>query len=435
MPFVLPHPSDPPSVWRTVAAQFAGDDDARAALLAIADTGHDAVAHAVWPALIARTRGRAHDATVTTIAERARARRAGPGVLWALTGVLLGPRDVLRAAAARALASPAFERDRVALSLALSLSARISGARGSTARERDALRAWVELGGEDPLAGRDGDASWRSWIEGRERPEQLDYALVLACAGARRAELEHLRALAEHVVRLFGRAAAATGALWRWLATGGADGAEDDGAGRSSWAESGPRVVAISALSTVRPAQALSVLAPHAEAGAPFDRAALVYVLRACAAEVRARRDEERSLSWAVLAAQSEDRLASDAAIDRAVELLCEALARSSQRADAIVALLLGRERGPIARPISADRSSPPVMDAASEPWLSPALRVRVLGVALANEALASRSIALTDLAEHGVVAGVVALLREVVKSDPDPITRQQARSLMKTER
>ncbi|MBL8680885.1 MAG: hypothetical protein JNK05_17020 [Myxococcales bacterium] len=427
MTFVLPHPSDPPSVWRAVAAQFAGDDEARAALLAAADAGSDALAHAVWPALVARTRGRAHDAAVSSVAARARDRRAGPGVVWSLASVLLGPRDALRPLAAKTLASPAFERDRVALSLALSLAARVTSARGATARERAALSAWVALDGEDPLAECDSDATWRAWIEGRERPAQLDYALVLACAGARRAELEHLRALAEHVVRLFGTASPATGALWRWLATGGADGAEDDGAGRSSWAESGPRVVATSALSTVRPAAALTMLAPQAEHGGAFDRAVLVHVLRACAAEARARREDERTLSWAVLAAQADERLADQAALDRAVELLCESLARCSQRSEAIVELLLGREST-----VSAARSP---SDPAAGPWLSPALRVRALGVALANEALGARSIALGELAQNGVVPGVLALLRDVVKSDPDPITRQQARSLMKLDR
>jgi hypothetical protein len=419
--FALPHPSDAPSVWRAVAAQHAGDAEARGVLLDAADKSSDAIAHAVWPALVARCRGHAHRATVERIAQRAQGRRVGPGIVWALASVLLGPSDALRAVAASALSSPTYARDRTGLALALSLSARVARARGATARERAALEAWTRAGGEDPMAGRDADACWRAWIEGRERPEALDYALVLAAAGARRAELEHLRALAEHVVQLFGHACVETGALWRWLATGGSDGAEDDGAGRSSWRESGPRVVALSALAAVRPATALVRLAPSAAEGATFDRAVLTHVLRACATEARRRAEDERVLSWTALAARADERLEWQASIDRAVELVCESLDRSTERAEPIVRLLLGRES-----PGSAGiRGS-----SASEPWLSPAMRVRVLGVALANPALGARSIALGEMAERGVVPALAALLSEVARSDPDAITRQQARQL-----
>jgi hypothetical protein len=419
MTFALPHPSDAPTVWRAVAAQFASDAKAREALLVAADAASDAIAHAVWPALIARTKGAAHVATVTHVAARARDRRAGPGVLWALASVALGPKDDLRKVAAEALIRPVFARDREALSLAFSLSARVASARGATARERAALQAWLSAGGEDPLADRDAATTWRAWIEGRERPVALDYALVIACAGARRAELEHLRAVAEHViVALFATASAECAALWRWLGTGGSDGAEDDGAGRSSWSESGPRVVALGALSAVRAPVALAHLAPHAEAASAFDRAVLAQVLRACAAEALRAQLEEQSSSWMLLAAKADERAEWQRATDSAVERVCEALSRSTLDGRALVRILLGRE--------SDERAK----SAVNARWLSPAMRVRALGVALANEALGARTIALGELADNGVVAGVLGLLREIAKSDADPITRQQARQL-----
>ncbi len=419
MTFALPHPSDAPTVWRAVAAQFASDAKAREALLVAADAGSDAIAHAVWPALIARTKGAAHVATVAHVAARARDRRAGPGVLWALASVALGPKDELRKVAAEALIRPVFSRDREALSLAFSLSARVASARGATARERAALQAWLGAGGEDPLADRDAATTWRAWIEGRERPAALDYALVIACAGARRAELEHLRAVAEHViVALFATASGECAALWRWLATGGSDGAEDDGAGRSSWSESGPRVVALGALSTVRASVALAHLAPHAEAASSFDRAVLAQVLRACAAEALRAQVEAQSSSWMLLAAKADERAERQRAMDSAVERVCEALSRSKLDGRALVRILLGRE--------SDERAK----SAVNERWLSPAMRVRALGVALANEALGARTIALGELADNGVVAGVLGLLREIAKSDADAITRQQARQL-----
>jgi hypothetical protein len=419
MTFALPHPSDAPTVWRAVAAQFASDAKAREALLVAADAGSDAIAHAVWPALIARTKGAAHVATVAHVAARARDRRAGPGVLWALASVALGPKDELRKVAAEALIRPVFSRDREALSLAFSLSARVAAARGATARERAALQAWLGAGGEDPLADRDAATTWRAWIEGRERPAALDYALVIACAGARRAELEHLRAVAEHViVALFATASGECAALWRWLATGGSDGAEDDGAGRSSWSESGPRVVALGALSTVRASVALAHLAPHAEAASSFDRAVLAQVLRACAAEALRAQLEAQSSSWTLLAAKADERAEWQRAMDAAVERVCEALSRSKLDGRALVRILLGRE--------SDERAK----SAVNARWLSPAMRVRALGVALANEALGARTIALGELADNGVVAGVLGLLREIAKSDADAITRQQARQL-----
>jgi hypothetical protein len=419
MTFALPHPSDAPTVWRAVAAQFASDAKAREALLVAADAASDAIAHAVWPALIARTKGAAHVATVSHVAARARDRRAGPGVLWALASVALGPKDELRKVAAEALIRPVFSRDREALSLAFSLSARVASARGATARERAALQAWLGAGGEDPLADRDAATTWRAWIEGRERPAALDYALVIACAGARRAELEHLRAVAEHViVALFATASGECAALWRWLATGGSDGAEDDGAGRSSWSESGPRVVALGALSTVRASVALAHLAPHAEAASSFDRAVLAQVLRACAAEALRAQVEAQSSSWMLLAAKADERAERQRAMDSAVERVCEALSRSKLDGRVLVRILLGRE--------SDERAK----SAVNERWLSPAMRVRALGVALANEALGARTIALGELADNGVVAGVLGLLREIAKSDADAITRQQARQL-----
>jgi hypothetical protein len=419
MTFALPHPSDAPTVWRAVAAQFASDAKAREALLVAADAASDAIAHAVWPALIARTKGAAHVATVSHVAARARDRRAGPGVLWALASVALGPKDELRKVAAEALIRPVFSRDREALSLAFSLSARVASARGATARERAALQAWLGAGGEDPLADRDAATTWRAWIEGRERPAALDYALVIACAGARRAELEHLRAVAEHViVALFATASGECAALWRWLATGGSDGAEDDGAGRSSWSESGPRVVALGALSTVRASVALAHLAPHAEAASSFDRAVLAQVLRACAAEALRAQVEAQSSSWMLLAAKADERAERQRAMDSAVERVCEALSRSKLDGRVLVQILLGRE--------SDERAK----SAVNERWLSPAMRVRALGVALANEALGARTIALGELANNGVVAGVLGLLREIAKSDADAITRQQARQL-----
>lgn len=420
MDFVLPHPSDAPSVWRSISAQFAGDSLARDALLAAADAGSDAIAHAVWPALIARTRGSAHLATIRAIAERAQTRRPGPGVVWALMSALLGPRDEARTPAARALSKPAFARDREGIALALAIAGRASNARGATAREKSALDAWTREGGEDPLADRDAQQSFRAWVQGRERPAMIDYALVLACAGARRAELEHLRAVAEHLVTLFNTATPECAALWRWLATGGSDGGEDDGAGRSSWLDHGPRVAALGALSTVAPSVALAHLAPHAEAGAPFDRAVLAQVLRACAHEhLRAQREAESS-SWVLLAARAQDRIDEQRATDAAIERLCDALSRSSADASELWRVLLGRERddGPAKhRPVC-------------EPWLSPAMRVRALSVALSNASLGARAIALGELGERGVVPGVLALLREIARSDPDPITRQQARQL-----
>ncbi|MFO0559782.1 MAG: hypothetical protein U0269_17315 [Polyangiales bacterium] len=428
MAFALPHPSDPPSVWRAVTAQFAGDVQAREALMAAADAGSDAIAHSVWPALIARTKGAAHASVVRAIAARARDRRAGAGVLWALASVALGPRDELRSAATDALVRPAFAGDREGLSLAFSLSARISAARGATPRERAALEAWLRSGGEDPLAGADGASTWRAWMQGRERPIALDYALVLACAGARRAELEHLRSVAEHViVTLFATTSPECAALWRWLATGGSDGAEDDGAGRSSWSESGPRIVALGALSTVRASMALAHLAPHAAAGTSFDRAVLTHVLRACAAEAHKAREEAHgasALSWVVLAATANERAEQQRALDAAVERLCEALSRSQLESRTLVRVLLGREE-------AQDKSKHALT---SEPWLSPAMRVRALAVALTNEALGARSIALTELAVNGVAPGVLGILREIAKSDPDAITRQQARQLARGE-
>jgi hypothetical protein len=146
-------------------------------------------------------------------------------VLWSLCAIALGPQDALREPAARALLSAPYALDRDALSLAFSLSARVQSARGAGPRERAALARWVSRGGDDPLEGADAAAMWQAWIKGRERPEMLDYALLLSTAGARRAELEHLRSVTEHVIlTLRGRAAPETGALWRWLATGGADG-------------------------------------------------------------------------------------------------------------------------------------------------------------------------------------------------------------------
>lgn len=428
MAFALPHPSDPPSVWRAIAAQFAGDSRARDELIAAADAGSDAIAHAVWPALIARTKGGAHTTTVRAIAERARERRAGPGVLWAMASVALGPRDELRSVATDALMRPVFAGDREALSLAFSLSARISAARGATAREKAALDAWVRSGGEDPLSTADTATIWRAWMQGRERPIALDYALVLACAGARRAELEHLRSVAEHViVALFSTTSPECAALWRWLATGGSDGEEDDGAGRSSWSESGPRIVALGALSTVRPSLALAHLAPSAAGGTTFDRAVLTHVLRACAHEALRAREEAHgasAASWVLLAATANERAEQQRALDAAVERLCDALSRSSQESQTLVRILLGRE----------DTKAQGKTANVSESWLSAAMRVRALGVALTNEALGARAIALSELAANGVLPGVLALLRDIAKNDPDSITRQQARQLARGE-
>ncbi len=416
MPFALPHPNDAPGVWRTITAQFAGDSQAREALLAAADAGPDAVAHAVWPALIARTKGSAHSDAVAQVTRRARDRRAGPGVLWALCSVALGPRDALRSMATEALSRPVFARDHEALSLAFSLSARVAAARGATARERGALEAWVKSGGNDPLDARDGNATWRAWMQGRERPAMLDYALVIACAGARRAELEHLRAVAEHViVTLFASASVECAALWRWLATGGSDGDEDDGAGRSTWSASGPRIAALGALGAVRPSLALGHMAAHAEAGAAFDRAVLEHVLRACAAEALREREVAQSTSWVLLAGSADERAEEQRAVDAAVERLCAALSRSSLSSRELVSVLLGRERE---------------TGSIQQSWLSPAMRVRSLAVALSNEALCARAIALSEIAENGAPPGVLGLLREIAKSDPDAITRQQARQL-----
>lgn len=428
MAFVLPHPSDPPTVWRTIAAQFASDTKAREALMAAADAGSDAIAHAVWPALIARTKGAAHASIVRAIAARASERRAGPGVLWALTSVALGPRDELRSVATDALVRPAFAADRDGLSLAFSLSARIGAARGATPRERSALDAWIRSGGEDPLAGADGASTWRAWMQGRERPSALDYALVLACAGARRAELEHLRSMAEHViVTLNAGTSPECAALWRWLATGGCDGMQDDGAGRSSWSESGPRIVALGALSTMRASAALAHLAPHAADGTSFDRAVLTHVLRQCALEAQKAQEETHgasALSWAVLAATAHERAAQQRSLDTAIERLCDALGRSPRQSLELVRILLGRE----------EEQYPSKHVLVRKPWLSPAMRVRVLAVALTNEALGTRSIALTDLALNGVPPGVLGILHEIAKSDPDAITRQQARQLARCE-
>jgi hypothetical protein len=422
MGFAVPHEEDGPEAWRAVAVRHAHDEAARDALLSAADAGPDSVAHAVWPALLARTRGRAHAQLVERIAARAASRRAGVGVLWALCAVALGPQDALRRTALSALRAPAFQSDHAALSWALSLSARVVAARGAGPRERSALAGWIALGGRDALDGLDPAEAWRRWISGRERPEGIEYALMLAAAGARRAELEHLRAVAEHVITLSGTASPQTGALWRWLATGGADGAADEGAGRSSWRSAGPRVVALSALSLVRASDALAHLAFHAGGHGGFDRAVLEHVLRVCARDALRDRADEASLPWTVLASRVEERSRSRAALDAAVERVCDGLERSEHPARDLLRVLLGHEE--------PEATGGAREGAIVAPWLSPALRVRVLCAALANDALDARGLALRDLESRGAPAAVRLLLRDVARSDPDPITRQRARQL-----
>jgi hypothetical protein len=180
-------------------------------------------------------------------------------------------------------------------------------------------------------------------------------------------------------------------------------------------------VVATSALSTVSATEALTHLAESAGDAGAFDREVLEHVLRACAREALRRRADERGASWVLLAASADERASEQRALDAAVERVCEGLARASVRSDTMVRVLLGREG-------DAGRAS--AAFAVTEPWLSPAMRVRALGVALANERLEARAIALGELEARGVVAGVLALLREVARTDADPITRQHARQL-----
>ncbi|MDP3275631.1 MAG: hypothetical protein Q8Q09_10580 [Deltaproteobacteria bacterium] len=431
MSWALPHPSDLPEVWRSVAVTSASNAPRRQALLHASDSASDAIADCVWSALVVSARGHAQREVLAEVSARAMGRRPGLGTVYALMGALLGPNDDLRGPSARTLVERPYRDEHSAIALALALSAHVRAARGASAREKAAYRAWCDAGGADARALCEPDSQWQRWLSGRECPEGLDHALVLATAGAKRAELEHLRAVAEHLISLWGRASAFTGALWRWLALGGADGLADDGAGRTTWRASSARVVSIAA------ASALGVLAAtehavaqwdasafalgdasaftlgDASAGA-LDHAVLLQLLRLLAHETLA--VAERT--------QAEGRLAALSAVERAhaarrrdalIDRLCDKLATASHTDSAhreLMALLLGdpRENAPW--------------------WLSPTMQARVLWVALTCPALESRGQALAMLSHREVPPSLLGVLQDIARTDLDAITRQLARQL-----
>jgi hypothetical protein len=86
-----------------------------------------------------------------------------------------------------------------------------------------------------------------------------------------------------------------------------------------------------------------------------------------------------------------------------------------------LLALLLGR--------------APEGRRAGGAPWLTDELRVRLHTVALSHAPLDARRLALTELETRGVPLALVPLLREIARTDPDPITRQHAKQLARGER
>lgn len=426
MSFVLPQVNDPPEVWRRMAVLYARESAAREQLLLAAQSS-SMVAQSVWPALLSVLRAKALHETALRICEQARGvKESSPAVIYALMGLLLGPADALREAAAQALSSPVYASERTGISLAISLSAKVD-VRGPTPRERSALEQWVAVGGEDLLAGREGREVWSQWITGRERPKGLDYALLLATAGASRAALEQFRSVAEHLCMLWGEASMEAGMLWRWLAMGGADGEANTSSGRTTWASSGARVVALSATSVLGVVAALAHASATMNEGSDFDRAVLEQLLRGCAREVLKQREEQAGSAWWAQGAQLAAREAFEQSVDQAVLALCESLQRSSLNAENLLRILCGTEH------MTGSATSSKIIAVESE-WLSPTARLRVLSVALENGALGARRVVLSEMEARGVPSAVLSVLKEVAKSDPDAITRQHARQLARGE-
>ena len=427
MSFALPHISDPPEVWRRITVLYARDSAAREQLLRVAQSSMT-VAQSVWPALLSVLRAKALSDTAARVCQEASvATESSPGVVYALLGLLLGPVDGLRAEASRALRSPTYTAEQAGISLAISLSAH-TDVRGPTARERAALEQWKLAGGTDPLAGREGAEVWTQWISGRERPKGLDYALVLATAGASRAALEQLRSVAEHLCTLWGEASMEVGMLWRWLALGGADGEANTSSGRTTWDSSGARVVALSATSVLGVVAALSHASATLDEGLDFDRAVLEQLLRGCAREVHKREIEQAESVWWAQAEQLKEREAFVRSVEQAVFVLCATLQKSSTNSAHLLRVLLANEQI-----VGSATSSSKVVAVESE-WLSASARLRVLSVALENGALGGRGIALSEMERRGVPSAVLSALKDVARSDPDAITRQHARQLARGE-
>jgi hypothetical protein len=401
---------------------YARDAQARAQLLDAAASSA-AIAHGVWPALLSVLRAKPLVETATHICRDAmRAKVSDPAVVYALMSLLLGPVDALRAPAVQALVSPQYALDLPGISLAVSLSAK-SAVRGPTDRERGALEHWTAAGAPDPLAGRNGNEVWSLWITGREMPECLDYALVLATAGAQKAAVEQLRSVSEHLCNLWGRASPQVGMLWRWLALGGPDGEANTTSGRATWASSGARVVALSAIGVLGITAALERASATYCDSQEFDRSVLEQLLRSCARDCLARKQTQSETLWWAQTEQLHVREAAERAVEQAVEVLCESLAKSSVPAEPLLKILLGIE--------ARSTSKTAVVEHA---WLSEAARIKVLSVALVNASLGARAAALRELETRGVPAVLLASLKEVAKSDADAVTRQHARQLARGE-
>lgn len=402
---MLPHPDDPPSVWRRFAVTVAPDPAARAALLDALAAQPEATLEAVLPALATRARGRARAEVLEAIAALAPRRPLAPGTVYVLTGELLGSSGATRGPCVRALRTTAPEVQR-AVALALSLAVRVPAARGGGERARDGLAVWVQAGGDDPLRGADPAARWRAWLDGGDDEPALDHALLLATAGAPRGAVDQLRAVAAHVIERRGAAGAGAAALLAWLARE-CTGADDLPASvcHAAWLPVAARALALTALHAAGPAAALSHVAGTLTEG-PLERALAAAVLRACVLDARRGPGEAAS------------------ALGEAVGALTEALAAvqvSDPAWRVIVGLLLGRDRDGAL--LGAGR------------WLTEDLRARVHAVALTNPVLGARRLSLADLEAQGVPAAVVPLLREIARTDPDPITRQHAKQLARGER
>lgn len=396
----LPHPEDPPTVWRRFAVAMVPDARARKTLLPVLLAQPDEVLAAALPALLCRARGRARVELVCSLAEAAPRRPPAPSTVYALVGELLGSSGETRAPCVAALRC-APEPDRRAVSLALSASARVYAVRNGGEREAAALSEWRRAGGEDPLEQAEGTSLWRAWLDAREVPEGLDHALILASAGAPRAVVEQLRRMAGHLIEAGGGASHGAASLLAWLAAECTSADDLPASARNpAWRITAARALALTALRDAGPSSTLRHIAGTLEAG-PLERAIALEVLRAC-----------------VLAARRGPGDAADA-LSEELPRLTDALAAArvpDPSYAAIVSVLLGRD--PAGGVLGAGR------------WLTEDLRARVHVVALCNAALDARRIALADLEAHGVPPSVLSALREVAREDPDPVTRQHARQL-----